>query len=196
MPKTGLTPEEIKQKATLLAEERIRKFGFEKTRLVDVAKDLGITHAALYQHFPDKSSLLESVTNKWLQITDKELAKVLTIKRSARDLILLWFLKLHKLKKRKVSLDPELYKAFDSAVEENRECIKSHLQNTGKQLSELVERAMKEGSICKDSIPKVVETLFLSTMAFHYPKLVALNLHLKQEKKLKEILTVVLNGLQ
>ncbi|MDX1959322.1 MAG: TetR family transcriptional regulator [Leptospiraceae bacterium] len=196
MPKTGLTSEEIKLKAIELAEKRIRKFGFEKVHLIDVAKDLGISHAALYQHFPDKSSLFESVTNQWLVSMDLKLENILKLKKSAKDLIVLWFLTLHKLKKEKVSLDPELYKAFDSAVEENKVCVQNHLSNTNRQLSELVSRAMDEGSIKKNSVTKVVEILFLSTLAFHYPKIVAMNLEKNQLKQLKEILNLVLKGLK
>ena len=196
MPKTGLSSEMIRSKAIDLAEERIRKIGFEKIRLIDVAKDLGITHPVLYQHFPDKAALLEAVTNKWLVNLDQELEKILKIKKKAKLLIIQWFTKLHELKKNKVSLDPELYKAFDMAAEENKACIQSHLKNTHMQLSELVTRAMQEGSIRKGSISKIVEILFLSTMAFHYPKLVALNLNEDQKSKLREILTVVMDGLR
>jgi AcrR family transcriptional regulator len=196
MPKTGLCPEDIRKKAIQFAEERIRKFGYEKIRLIDVAKDLDITHAALYQHFPDKAALLESVTQKWLLNIDSELEKILLLKKSANELIILWFITLHRLKKKKVSLDPELFKAFDMAAEENKECIQIHLQNAHRQLSDLVVRSMEEGTIKKDSISSIVEILFLSTLAFHYPKLVALNLKLNQEKKLKTILNALLNGLK
>lgn len=196
MPRTGLSSEMIRSKAIDLAEERIRKIGFEKIRLIDVAKDLGITHPVLYQHFPDKAALLEAVINKWLVNLDQELEKILKLKKKARILIIQWFTKLHEIKKNKVSLDPELYKAFDIAAEENKVCIQNHLKSTHMQLSELVTRAMQEGSIRKDSISKIVEILFLSTMAFHHPKLVALNLNEDQKSKLRELLTVVMDGLK
>lgn len=196
MPKTGMTCTEIREKAVQYAEDRIRKFGFEKIRLTDVAKDLGISHAALYQHFPDKAALLESVTDKWLVSADSELEKIINQHKSADELIVLWFISLHRIKKDKLSLDPELFKAFDSAADEDKECIQRHLSNARKQLSDLVVRAMQEGVIKKDSVPKTVEILFLGTMAFHYPKLVAANLHRNQEQKLKSVLNALLSGLK
>ncbi len=196
MPKTGMTCTEIRAKAVQYAEERIRKYGFEKIRLIDVAKDLGISHAALYQHFPDKAALLESVTDKWLASADSELEKIVKQNKSANELIVLWFLSLHRIKRDKLSIDPELFKAFDTAADEKKECIQKHLLNAERQLSDLVSRAMQEGVIKKDSVPKTVEILFLGTMAFHYPKLVALNLHRNQEKKLKSVLNALLSGLK
>jgi AcrR family transcriptional regulator len=196
MPKTGLTSEEIKAKAIHFAEERIRKLGYEKTRLIDVAKDLGITHSALYIHFPDKASLLDAVTNSWLESIDSQLEKITKQQKPPTELIKIWFLTLHSLKKKKVSLDPELFKAFNSAADSNKECIQNHLKNSNKQLSYLVELSIKEGYFQKNSIQKIVDILFYSTLAYHYPKLVAQNLHLKQENQLKELLNVIFKGLQ
>ncbi|HMV77343.1 MAG TPA: TetR/AcrR family transcriptional regulator [Leptospiraceae bacterium] len=191
-----MTCTEIREKAIEYAEERIRRLGFEKIRLIDVAKDLGISHAALYQHFPDKAALLESVTEKWLMAADSELETVIKQKKTAAELIVLWFLSLHRIKRKKVSLDPELFKAFDTAAEENKGCIQKHLSNAQRQLSDLVSQAMKEGSIKKDSVPKTVEILFLGTIAFHYPKLVALNLQDSQEQKLRSVVNALLSGLK
>ena len=196
MLKTGLKPSEIRKKAIELAEIRISKHGFAKIRLIDVAKDIGISHAALYQHFSDRSSLLEAVTEKWLLLIDTELEKVSKKKGNPLDLIVNWFITLHRLKKKKVSLDPELYKAFDSAVESRKPCIVEHLKNSKIQLTFLVERAISEGMMQDVTAGKVVEICFLSTVYFHHPKLVANNLHLNQENLLKEILKLVLDGLK
>lgn len=196
MPRTGLKPAEVRKRIVLHAEERIRKFGVEKLRLVDVAGDMGIAHSALYQHFTCKAALTESVTDKWLLHVDTQLESVLTENKPARELIIAWFMKLHRVKKEKVSRDPELFRAFDSAAEENKQCVQSHLKNARKQLSELVARAMKEGRIRKGAVSRTVDILFLSTMAFHFPKLVALGLHSDQRKNLKSVLNAVLDGLR
>ncbi len=55
---------------------------------------------------------------------------------------------------------------------------------------------MKEGSIKKGPISRTVSILFLSTIAFHYPKLVALNLETDQRRDLKSVLSAVLDGLR
>ncbi len=196
MPRTGLKPDEIKARILESAEARIRKFGASKFRLVDVAADLGISHAAVYQHFPHKAALTETVTGKWLCEVDSRLAEILTRKEPARKLIQAWFLALHELKKRRLAREPELFHAFDVAAEENTACVQSHLGTARKQLTELVSRAMKEGSIRKGSVARTVDILFLSTMAFHFPKLVAINLYSDQRQDLKSVLNAVLDGLK
>ena len=62
MPRTGLTASEIKEKAIDLTIEKMRANGFDKVRLTDVAKSLGVSHAALYSHFKDKTALFDAVS--------------------------------------------------------------------------------------------------------------------------------------
>src|SRR5580658_7229264 len=81
MPKTGLSPEEIREKAIASALARMRRHGFEKVSLVDVAEDLGLSHAALYSYFVDKAALLDAVSERWLRSIDDELEKIVRRKR-------------------------------------------------------------------------------------------------------------------
>ena len=47
MPRTGLTADQIKERAVEAALVRMREVGFEKVRLTEIAKELGVSHAAL-----------------------------------------------------------------------------------------------------------------------------------------------------
>ena len=76
MPRTGLTAEEIKAKSIELTIATMRKEGFDKVRLTDIAKALGVSHAALYSHFKDKTDLLDAVSDRWLIKIDEELATI------------------------------------------------------------------------------------------------------------------------
>ena len=98
MPRTGWTPEELKQKALDAAELVIRKSGFERTKLTDVARDLGISHAALYKHFASKEELLDGVTGRWLEQLDRALEAVTRGPGTVPERLKTWFLTLHRLK--------------------------------------------------------------------------------------------------
>ncbi|MGV2788298.1 TetR family transcriptional regulator, partial [Clostridium perfringens] len=49
------------------AEQTLRRYGPDKTSVVDVAKALQVSHGSLYRHFPSKAALREAVTERWLQ---------------------------------------------------------------------------------------------------------------------------------
>jgi AcrR family transcriptional regulator len=196
MPKTGLTSEEIKEKALQIAEDKIRYYGFEKFRLTDIAKELHVSHAALYNHFPDKAALLDAISERWLNRMDSVLDAMTQQKASSSQLITEWFLAYHKLKKEKVLTDPELFKSFNMAAERQKPFILLHLQNLHNQLLLLVQRAMDAEQIRKQSPDPVVKLLFEATVSFHHPRMVLDHKDEQREGLLKELVSVLLEGLK
>jgi AcrR family transcriptional regulator len=195
MPRTGLTSIEITEKAIDIAEILIRKYGFEKIRLVDIAKELQVSHVALYKHFPDKSALLDGVSERWLDRIDLVLGEITEKKKPVKDLIFEWFMALHKMKREKVLNDPELYKAFDMGAEGRKPFVIKHLGETNKQLTFLVKRGLTE-KVFKELPPeKIVRFLFEATISFHHPKLVLARVNDNREKELIFTLELLLKSL-
>jgi AcrR family transcriptional regulator len=71
MPRTGLSHQELKLAVLDAAEATIRRHGIEKSRLVDVAKSVGVNHALLYRLFADKEALMDAVSERWLGHIDQ-----------------------------------------------------------------------------------------------------------------------------
>ncbi len=58
-------PQEIKRNQILeAAYKRFSQFGYSKTTMIDLAKDLSMSKALLYYYFPDKSQLYAGVIRK------------------------------------------------------------------------------------------------------------------------------------
>ncbi|TGM37352.1 TetR/AcrR family transcriptional regulator [Leptospira biflexa] len=195
MPRTGLTASEIQDRAVEIAIDQMREKGFEKVRLVDVAKGMGISHAALYSHFQDKTALLDAVSERWLVKLDEQQESLVVEKRDPIQKILTWFLNLHRMKLEKVKLDPELFKAFDMAAEESKPFIQTHLSNMRKQMSSLVVEAINQKKIKKRDVNLITEILISAGTAFTHPKLVAQYSAENREPLLLETIEIVLKGL-
>jgi len=194
MPKTGLTQTQLKERAIACTVDRMRKFGYDKVRLSDIARDLGITHAALYGHFADKSALFDAVSEKWLFDVDQELSKFVEQDGDPLKRIQGWFLHLHRAKCQKVRLDPELYKAFNLSAQIDKQFVKLHLENMHRQLTTLVKEAIARKQISGNA-SEIVDTLLHATSAFHHPALVVAYINEDREPQLKKILTVMFKGL-
>jgi AcrR family transcriptional regulator len=195
MPKTGLTSEQLKEKALQITEEKIRYYGFEKFRLTDIAKELKVSHAALYNHFPDKAALLDAISERWLTRMDNTLELITQKETSPHQLITEWFLKYHELKKEKVLKDPELFKSFNMAAELLKPFIVQHLHNLNEQLLALVQKAIAAGEIRGESPEKVVELLLEATVSFHHPRMVLDHKDEQRELLLQKLVEVLLDGL-
>lgn len=195
MPKTGLSSEEIKEKALQIAEEKIRVYSFEKFRLTDIAKELKISQAALYNHFPDKAALLDAISERWLAQMDNTLELIANKELPPQQLIVEWFLTYHQLKKEKVLKDPELYKSFNMAAELLKPFIIEHLDNLNRQLLMLVQKAIIAQEIHAKSPESVVRLLLESTIAFHHPRMVLDYKDENREGLLKQVVETMLAGL-
>lgn len=197
MPKTGLTQEQIRERAIEHTIARMRKFGYEKVRLSDIAKDMGITHAALYSHFADKAALFDAVSERFVCDLDKQLEQVCedrSIKNSLNR-ITRWFLVLHRAKKEKVKNDPEIYRAFNYSAVIEKDFVKRHLEQMNAQLTSLSQRAIDDGSI-KGNASAIAMMLLTATIDFHHPLMVAERTNEDREPMLEQILAALYKGLK
>jgi AcrR family transcriptional regulator len=58
------------------AVDQLRRHGPAKTGVVDVARSLGISHAAVYRHFASKDALFDAVAGRWLASVSKPLLAI------------------------------------------------------------------------------------------------------------------------
>lgn len=197
MPKTGLTQEQLREQAIDYTVARMRKFGYEKVRLSDIAKDLGITHAALYSHFTDKAALFDAVSERFICDLDRKLTEVCEDKSisSTQDRITKWFLALHRAKKEKVQNDPEIYRAFNSCAQMDKDFVKAHIALMETQLTNLAQRAIDEGSM-KGNAAAIAKLLGTATIGFHHPLMVVESIGENREKLLEQILAALYKGLK
>lgn len=196
MPKTGLTSQQLKERAIECTISRMRKYGFEKVRLSEIAKDLGVTHAALYSHFSDKAALFDAVSERWFVDLDARLEVICTNeeKLSPLECLTQWFLTLHQSKRAKVCNDPELFRAMNFASEIQKPFVRVHLQNMDRQLTSLVKEAIAQ-KLMRGKPKELVTVLFQATMSFHYPALVANHMNEEREEELQRILNALYKGL-
>ena len=50
-------------------EDVVRRFGLAKANVVDVARALGVSHAAVYRHVATKAELRDLVVGRWAEST-------------------------------------------------------------------------------------------------------------------------------
>lgn len=196
MPRTGLTAAEIKEKAVDATVVTMRREGFDKVRLTEIAKQLGVSHAALYAHFEDKAALLDAVSERWLVEIEASLDAISRrAGKSPAEKLLAWFVALHRAKREKVLRDPELYKSFDAVANAKKPYVQRHMSVMRAQLVVLMKEAIATRRLRDASPEAMAEIVWESMMAFHHPKLVANHIEQKREPLLKLVLESVSKGL-
>jgi AcrR family transcriptional regulator len=193
MPRTGLTPAELRTRAVEVALERIRAHGFEKVRLTDVAHELGVSHAALYAHFASKEALLDAVLEAWLEETTAALEAVCASKRKPMQKIERWFLEQYALKRDRARNDRAVYAAFAMETAANKPFTCAYLERRRQQLVGLLEAAR---GLLGDDAPQRQAAVLLDGMAgFLHPRLILESAETNREAELKRLLHTLLRGL-
>jgi AcrR family transcriptional regulator len=195
MPKTGLSQKELFKKVLDTAESEIRKNGVDRLKITNIAKELNVSHAALYKYFSDKDEIIDVISEKWLKIIDDKLDIVSSSSKPPKDRIKEFFITLHLLKKEKVLNDPKMYTAFNMSALKTKPFVINHLQNMSKNLAKIVADGIKAGDFQKRDIPVIVNVLFQGTIAFHHPSLVLENIEEDRVPVLEEVLSTLLSGI-
>src|SRR6516162_4792628 len=89
------------------AENVLRRFGPAKATVVDVARALGVSHAAVYRHVATKAELRDLVVGRWVEETMPPLREIAAGRTSASHRLRRLIDTLIAVKRRRASEDPE-----------------------------------------------------------------------------------------
>ena len=196
MPRTGLSPEEMRDAALEAAETVIRRHGVDRTRIVDIAAVIGVNHALLYRHFKDRAALIDSVSERWLSHLRRDLDTVAASTGGPVERMRHWLLALHRMLSEKRRSDPELFQSYRQAHDEDRPFIGKHGTAIRWQLAKLVTEAMQSGTLADANPLETAVTLYDATAAFHHPALVDEHAGANREAELGPLVDLLVRGLR
>lgn len=196
MPRTGLKPEEIRQAALEAAEAVIRRHGVERTRIVDIARIVGVNHALLYRHFKDRAALIDAVSERWLARLQDDLGAIAAAEGDPVIRIKQWFTALYRAMRDRRQADPELYHSLRLAHEAGRGFIGKHGAAIRWQLAKLVTAAMQSGQLRDGNPLETAVLLFNAMTAFHHPVMIDEQAGADRQAALASLLDIMTGGLR
>ncbi|WML39664.1 TetR/AcrR family transcriptional regulator [Neobacillus sp. OS1-2] len=147
-----------KEKIFAVTEGMIMRKGVQKTTLSDIAKELGVTHAAFYKHYKNKEDLLQQLALRWLETTSKELVEWEAPKGiSSAEALHEWLWLLASTKKRLYHDDERMFRLYTDYLESTQILVKEHLEKL----------ALKVESI--SGVKKMGQALLTAFVYFHNP---------------------------
>jgi AcrR family transcriptional regulator len=156
------------------AENALRRYGREKTNVVDIARALEMSHGNIYRHFPSKQALLNAVVVRWLDTLTRPLAAIVADRaRPAGERLVAWFDTLRALKRRKIKDDPELFRVHHEVVESSREVVAEHIETMLGQIEQILRDGVAAREFPRRLDVKLAAQAFLhATSPFHHPAMV------------------------
>jgi AcrR family transcriptional regulator len=131
-----------------IAVDHVRKHGMERTTIVSIAREAGVSHAAVYRYYADKDELIDAITAEWLTALETTLNGIADAPDPAEDKIERMVLALARALRDRLDTEANLYALYLDAIDTRRPIVRKHRR----RLNMLFERVIDEG---------------MSTSAFH-----------------------------
>ena len=159
------------------AEEQIRKYGFRKFTVDDIAADLGISKKTIYKYFDSKKQIISAVVDTHLEMEKQGALKAMKTEGSWQDKLkaVVFFFENDKAP---AWLLDELQRYFPEEWSKTEDLS----QFKGKQIRELLELGIKCGDIRPDIQLPIIELAINKTIdaLVNYKFLTEHNLNINQ----------------
>src|SRR5271155_2713574 len=110
------------------AEDVIRRFGPAKATMGDVARALGVSHAAVYRHVATKAELRDLVVGRWVETTMPPLRAIAARPGLAPQRLRRLLDALIASKRRRAAEDPELFAAYRTLAADAQSVVVAPLE--------------------------------------------------------------------
>jgi TetR/AcrR family fatty acid metabolism transcriptional regulator len=176
----------------------IKKRGFHKARMSDIAKEAGISYGLVYHYFKNKEDLFDNILNRWweglFQLMEEVLENEQSVYERLRRIILYFFDTYQN--------HPELVNIFITEISRSTSNLTrirlEHFIKFMKLTDSLMENGQKQNLLRKDIKARYLTYIFLGAMETFITAMVLVDQQIggdDQKRRIAEsILEVFLNG--
>lgn len=192
-PADALTLERV----VAAAEDVIRRFGPDKANVVDVARALGVSHAAVYRHVATKAELRDLVVGRWAEATMPPLRAIAALQDPAPQRLRRLFDELIAIKRRRATDDPELFAAYRTLAAGAQSAAAVHVEELVRLAAGIIDSGVRAGTFRRvDDDIAVGRALLFATSRFHHPAHAAEWLDPAHGAAYEEVWRLLMNGLK
>ena len=176
------------------AEELLRRYGPTKTKVVDLARHLNMSHANVYRHFESKAEIEDVVAARWLMGISGPLDEFTKGRTSAEGRLRKWVDRLITIKEEKIRDDPELFATYNALAEASRGVINEHVDHLRQQLAIIISDGVARGEFKVKNVAAAAKAVHEGTTRFQHPYFVT-----RSEKRsdgAKFVMDLIIAGLK
>lgn len=179
------------------AEEALRRYGPEKTTVLDVARLLGVSHGSVYRHFPSKAALREAVIRRWLDQVREDLAGALLDSELAPpDRLRTLLTAMFTVKRAKARQDPELFATFRVLAAEHSSASRAHVDFLLAQIRAIVIEGVASGDFAAAQPEATARAVLNATSRFHDPAHAVEWRSPEVEAESEDVISLILDGIR
>jgi AcrR family transcriptional regulator len=151
------------------AEDVIRRYGPDKANVTDVARALGVSHAAVYRHVATKAALRDLVVGRWVETTMSPLRKIADQSDPAPERLRRFVDTLIAVKRKLAGADPELFTAYRTLAAGAKSIVEAHVAELFGLTARIIQSGVKEGTFRNVDSVAAGRAVLIATSKFHHP---------------------------
>lgn len=179
------------------ARDLIRRFGGDKTNVVDIAQAMGLSHSAIYRHFRSKAEIFDALAAATMAEEAALAETFVDAGGPAAERLTALVLALSRSKRAKFANDPEMYALYRRIVDERPDLVVDY----ARRMTGLVRRILADGVARNEFGPLDLDAaagaVSDAVTVFVHPAHVeaAAKAGLDQEARLRNLMAIIAAGL-
>ncbi|TWF52155.1 TetR/AcrR family transcriptional regulator [Neorhizobium alkalisoli] len=178
------------------AERLFKHYGYTKTNVADIARDLGMSPANIYRFFSSKADIHQALCRRMLAASQQVAAEIAARKDSAcvrlRDFILAQF----RITAETMLDDKKVHEMVVVAMEENWPVIEEHIERIRVVIERIITEGIAAGEFRDQNAALAAESFMSATVLLCHPQLVAKCLAETRIGKPEDLIDFALRGLK
>jgi len=178
------------------AEAQFRHYGYSKTTVADVAKDLGMSPANIYRFFASKSELLEGVCARLLAQSLKIAEDFAAMPLSAEERLRGYAMAQFQFTVTTMMDEKKVHEMAVVAIEQSWGVIDKHIDEVQAILARIIEDGMDKGEFAKGDAVHIARCFGAAISPLHHPQLVAQCIGKDNRAKPEELIEFAIRALK
>lgn len=155
------------------AEALFRHYGYSKTTVADVAKELGMSPANIYRFFASKSELLEGLCARMLRQSLQLAQEAAELPISAEERLRHYSMTHFEFTVATMLDERKVHEMVVVAIEQSWGVIDKHIDDIQAVLTRIIADGMEAGEFAKGDPAHAARCFGAATSPLHHPQMVA-----------------------
>ena len=178
------------------AERLFRHYGYSKTTVADIAKDLGMSTANIYRFFGSKTEIHQALANRMLGAAYGLAAETAALPVSATERLRLHAHQQYRLTLETMFDEEKVHEMVIVAIEREWHVIERHIDRLNDLLATVIEEGVRTGEFKVDDAQEAAKCFGASIVMLCHPQLIQQCLNKENRAKPDDLIEFALRALK
>ncbi len=155
-----------------IATEHIRRHGIERTTILRIAAEAGMSHANIYRYYPSKTALIEEISAHWLKPLEAGLHVIADAPDPAFDKLERLIFALHRAYRDKIEADPAVFTLFVMASLQGAPIARRHFGRRDAEMRRILDEGISAQGFDPSDPKRALALILDATYRFLDPSVV------------------------